>query len=236
MTRALKCKNGGIFMKKRSATVLLCFFLLAAFFSVAFTGCFLQNPLGLKDYEITVYNDVDGSKNKNGFEEVFYWEQPYTVKIKVEPNDVDVYWLCKGPANAKFLYDRATESLNRKREVDMAFNGTGECIVDISCYNSNSTYLWKFIVYNTQITVTVLDADTQEVIPKASIGFTNRESSDYVESDGSLTVDWYGMDYSGDMIVKAPGYETVTVSLSEYEELKLKETTLDTICLHRTAE
>ena len=112
--------------------------LFAALFVIPVSGCILQNPLGLKDYEITVLNDTDGSKNREGYEEIFYWEQPYTVKITVEPNDVDVYWSCDGAANPKFDYDRATESLVRRREVDLKFNGKGTGWVRVSCHNSNS--------------------------------------------------------------------------------------------------
>ena len=224
-------------MKKifRIVSLILCLCFVVTLSMLSFSGCFLQNPLGLKDYEITVYNDTDGSKNKETYEEVFYWEQPYTVKISVEPNDVDVAWGCSGPANPKYIYDRGNESLVRKREVDLKFNGTGVCLVNISCQNSNSRYQWEFYVYATYITLTVLDADTHEVIPRAKVGFKNLESSDYVKSDGSLTVKWLGMDYSGDMIIKAEGYETVTIPLAEYEEKKLKETTFDTIYLHKSA-
>lgn len=206
--------------------------LFAALFVIPVSGCILQNPLGLKNYEITVLNDTDGSKNREGYEEIFYWEQPYTVKITVEPNDVDVYWSCDGAANPKFDYDRATESLVRRREVDLKFNGKGTGWIKVSCHNSNSSYQWMFNVLITVMKVTVLEKDTNAVLPRAKVGFTNRESRDYVDGkNGSIELDWYGMDFSGDMIIQAEDHESVTIPLSKYEDEKLKELDLGTIYL-----
>lgn len=161
--------------------------LFAALFVIPVSGCILQNPLGLKDYEITVLNDTDGSKNREGYEEIFYWEQPYTVKITVEPNDVDVYWPCDGAANPKFDYDRATESLVRRREVDLKFNGKGTGWVRVSCHNSNSSYQWMFNVLVTVMKVTFWRrAQTQCCrVPRSALPTENRATTSTAKTEAS---------------------------------------------------